>query len=86
MNPRENGFIRPTMKSFFEKAGKCKDDLNLCSKSSVLKDKISISEYGFASKSKNYIPPNYFCVIDETNMDYPGLFINNTNNIANVFL
>ena len=73
------------MKDFFSRASSCKDDLNICSKVSTTRDKININAYSFGSKTVKDIPPNYFCLINEKNMDYPGLYINNTDDITHVF-
>ena len=90
MSRRDNGFMKPTMDDFFRNAEQCKDESNLCSKSAYTNDKIQDGKkivgtsYGFKSGEK--IPANYFCLVDYKNLEFPGLFVNDTSSVANVFL
>lgn len=42
------------------------------------------TSYGFKSGAK--IPANYFCLVDYKDLEFPGVFVNDTKRIANVFL
>ena len=58
--------------------------MGLCAKSTSVRNKINIHEYGFNAEKKD-IPPNYFCVVDKQVMDYAGLYVNDTSNL-DIFL